>query len=116
MKKLLLIKRSSQYWKVLVSLWGLLMSFAVMVAGILFFPEKTLSFLVALAGVVLGVASFLFACLSIRCPSCYTHWVWKAISQEDASKWLVSLMSQTECPTCGRIFASNDRNGKDEME
>lgn len=87
-----------------------------MIASILFLPEKTLSFLVVLTGTILSIASFLFACLAIRCPSCHTHWAWKAISQEDASEWLMSLMSQTECPKCGRIFTSNDRNRRDEVE
>lgn len=56
-----------------------------------------------LVGLVVAWVSAAFACLSIRCPSCATRWLWRAVNSSGSigGGWLVQLMSGNHCPECG---------------
>ena len=53
-----------------------------------------------IAGVLVGLLSFLVACLSIKCPICKDKWLWRAVSKNKSGDWLFWLKSQTSCPVC----------------
>jgi hypothetical protein len=54
-----------------------------------------------LLGVIVGMFSFLFPAISIRCPYCGARWLWLAASKKHDAGWFDWLMSQSTCPICG---------------
>ena len=98
-----LLKRTNQAWKLRIMYGGLVVAGALMVLGQSMSESLTTEQVVAitLSGVLVGLASFAFACLGIRCPKCKSRWLWRAVSTEQSGEWLLSLQSQQSCPACG---------------
>ena len=97
------IRRTGQGRKAILAFTGLLL-----VAGIdllaLAFPHQWHSGMGVtfdLVGIVVALGFFFFACRAIRCPACRTQWVWNAMRQQSASRWLYALLSARVCPVCG---------------
>lgn len=98
------LKSSGQLWK----LW---LSLALVVLGWLSIPlalggyvDQDSGALLILAGVFVAVCATVWASISIKCPACKARLLWRAISKESHKTWLVSLLSQSECPHCGAAF------------
>jgi len=52
-------------------------------------------------GAFAGLLSFIFACVSIKCPFCGAKWFWSAVSGKGDKVWLFWLNSLRSCPKCG---------------
>jgi hypothetical protein len=85
------------------------LGFLAMVTGILL-PSGggTSSFGLVLAGVVMAVSGFAYACASIRCPKCRAPWFWLAVKSQPAGAWMPWLMSQARCPVCNQTWGDHD--------
>ena len=59
------------------------------------------SMLIVVIGLVLAVGGFIWACISVRCPACKARLLWMAVSKQSHKTWLISLITQNECPSCG---------------
>ena len=75
-----------------------------MFAGVLTLSgaQRIFSLGLVLAGIVMAIVGFTFACSSIRCPACGARWLWLAVKEQRTGSWLAWLMSQTQCPICKR--------------
>jgi len=52
-------------------------------------------------GALIGLLSFVFACVSIKCPICGSKWFWSAVSGKGDKEWLFWLNSLSSCPKYG---------------
>ncbi|MEW8204422.1 MAG: hypothetical protein AB2697_15230 [Candidatus Thiodiazotropha endolucinida] len=97
------ISKTGQSWKVKATFAVLVLSGMAMIYGQ--FNIETLSnqafFYFVAGGTFVGLSSFIFACINIKCPSCGSKWFWLAVSGEGHNKWLFWLNSLTSCPKCG---------------
>ena len=50
---------------------------------------------------ILMFGGFCGMCLLVRCPTCRSRLLWKAVSQEAAPGGLHRLFTATKCPVCG---------------
>jgi hypothetical protein len=99
-----ILKRSGQWWKALASLGAMGVGLLAFFVGLHLEGETTplysLSGLVTLIGLLVGLSGIGFALTSIRCPSCGARWVWLAVSQHSPDGWLGWLLDQSNCPVC----------------
>jgi hypothetical protein len=97
------ISKTGQAWKIK----ALNVSTVLAIASIIYGQAniETLSTdsfgLFFVGGVVVGLFSFLFACISIKCPNCGKKWFWSAVSGKDKNGWWFWLNSLESCPKCG---------------
>lgn len=99
-----IIRSSGQIWKVHVWALGTLASLAaVLVAFLVFaFPRNNVWFVSAnVFGTILVICSFVFALISIKCPSCEKKWILDAIFRNREMNWYDWLDAQATCPNCG---------------
>lgn len=98
------IVRTGQLWKVVVADVLLVSSGAGMVYAQSQIGEMTADRFtqVMLGSTIVGLISFSFGCLAIRCPQCGLRWVWNAVRTQDVNRWLVFLMRLRACPGCER--------------
>ena len=96
------IKKTGQIWKGAASAALVIGGFLVMMVGLLTLSSgrPSVTFGLAIAGIMLGAAGFIFACASVRCPKCGARWLWLAIRYQPAGLWLLWVMNQQRCPTC----------------
>lgn len=97
----LLINATDQMWKLQLERRGLYFGFAAMV-GPLFIPNAP-SWVIffPMIGLVVGLGTFVFACVGVRCPHCHERWFWRAVRTKGplkAEAWLTGLHT---CPSCG---------------
>lgn len=95
-----IIKTSGQMPKLVLLFAVLIGGWIAMVIGLKNLEGSGWGFPLALAGMSIGLASFLLALLFIRCPRCGSRWLWKAVSQQEHSQWLSTLLSNSTCPSC----------------
>ena len=58
----------------------------------------------ASCGLFLGVATFLWMTLALRCPHCLAKLVWTMVATRPHSSWLIDLAALDRCPVCGRTL------------
>ena len=97
------ISKTRQSWKfttmfVVLVLSGISMAYGQMNIDTL--SNESFFYFVA-GGAFVGLLSFIFACVSIKCPNCGAKWFWSAVSGNGGDKWLFWLKSLSSCPTCG---------------
>jgi len=105
-----IINKTGQMWK--FYLWFL----ASLIGGISIFAMVKLidslpmsyGITLFLVAIVSELAGMTFAILAIRCPKCKMRWFWHAIRREHFNGWLVWLLTQNECPSCGNKGVSSD--------
>ncbi len=93
-----IIKKTNQQWKAIISFFGLIIGGATMFIGIVNLNEKNINLI--LIGIAIGLASFLYSCFAIRCPSCKSQWVWSSMRNSSLGQWLPSLLNNSHCPKC----------------
>ena len=94
-----LVAKTGQTWKLAVGVFGLLTGFVTMLFGLSRLSHGGV--LYALSGLVLGVATAVAACISVRCCHCGMRWLWAAVRNQDQLQWLNWLLAQRVCPRCG---------------
>ena len=95
-----LIYQSGQWWKLKLVLILLFLTSIGVFAGIAMMFKCEPFFWLVFICIVLGICNLIFACVSIRCPVCSTHWVWLAISSKTPEGGLGWLMKRPTCPVC----------------
>ncbi len=95
-----IIKKTGQWWKAHLSFWGAVLGGAVMFFGLANLEKNNSSVVLVLVGIVIGLASSIFACVSIKCPNCKAKWAWHAVSKKSPNEWLNWLITQPKCPKC----------------
>ena len=77
-------------------------SAATLLQGFLYGPlGKEVAMQIAVAGMVLVVASFVWAGLAIRCPKCDLKIFFHALTKEGFFSWFAWLLQTESCPKCG---------------
>jgi len=106
------LTRSHQRWKLYAGFVPVAAAAVSFVAGLLAFGKcdslahaqcatATRGSALMLAGTGLGVAGFIWLCLSVRCPKCGTRVIWWAMSKKASGAWLAATVSLQTCPKCG---------------
>ncbi|MFO1355461.1 MAG: hypothetical protein U1F72_04880 [Gammaproteobacteria bacterium] len=90
-----MLSLTSQYWKLLAGLAGLLVG---SIAPL--FAASGMSWTV---GTVIACIGYAFTLLAVRCPSCGSRWFWQA--SLDASLYR-PIFRGTACPACQHDFAT----------
>jgi hypothetical protein len=60
-----------------------------------------LSIFLILSGLGLSIVGFVLGCVTVKCPSCGAHLLWKAVREQPSDGWYTWLMSLEMCPVCG---------------
>ncbi len=71
--------------------------------------------IITLSGCLVGLVSFVFPCIAIKCPVCGARWFWLAVSKKHSTNWFNWLMTQSSCPACGTSchkFTENHVSGQ----
>jgi len=96
------IKKTGQWWKVLLSFWVVVLGAILMFVGIYEIRSSTgTGNLFLPLGSLISFVGGLFACVFVRCPKCKAAWVWVAISKKSPNGWFPWLMTLEQCPKCG---------------
>ena len=95
-----IIRKTGQWWKLGLAFGGFFVGGILILGGLTVIASNQTAILVVLAGIVFGVASFVYSCSAIRCPSCGARWVWLGISGKSTGQWLNWLLNQSSCPKC----------------
>ncbi len=97
------VRRSGQLWKLGVAalLMGAAFGCALKLLGcgtcinMLWWPFAMFG------AIVLGLGgAFAWLCLSLRCPRCGAHWLWREADTRDADLRSYGLLSLRRCPRC----------------
>lgn len=104
-----IVSRTGQVWKVhlscgLIAAAGAGMAYAQLRIRALSADEFTA---IMLPSTGLGLASFAFACLSVRCPVCRARWFWMAVRSQHLGAWLSWLTRLPACPICHPVKEGN---------
>jgi hypothetical protein len=94
------IRKTGQWWKLILAFGGILAGGVLMFGGQLMLASTQKAIFPIIAGVFLGIASFIYGCFAIRCPNCGARWVWLGISGKSPGRWLDWLLNQSSCPKC----------------
>ena len=106
------ISKTGQSWKLRTLFIILILSGISVMYGIInidTLSSETFFYLVA-GGSFAGVVSFIFACVSLKCPTCGTKWFWSAVSGKGNREWLFWLGSLSVCPNCGEPKSESAKN------
>lgn len=95
-----IVKKTRQWWKANILFWGVVIGGAILFLGLANLEVKELAFTLMLVGIFVGIVSFIFGCVSIRCPNCNAPWVWQGVSGKSHNEWIRWLLNQSECPNC----------------
>lgn len=98
-----LLDRTGQTWKLRSTVWtgivGMAMTFGAVWHGTS--QGWKLPAILVIFGLALWTGGFVWAALTIRCPSCGARLLWKAMRERtllEHEHWLLSL---EVCPACG---------------
>ena len=92
---------SGQAWKLYVALAGFAGALLCFIwAGFSLGGEMRRVMELTAYGVVLGVATFVWLTLALRCPHCTTKLVWTMVASRPHSSWLIDLAALESCPVC----------------
>ena len=94
------IRKTGQLWKMYLFFWGVVIGGLVMFYGLANLGNAEIGFALSLSGMGVGIFSFIFGCVSIRCPKCNARWLWQGVSGKSSKEWLHWLLSHSECPKC----------------
>jgi predicted ferric reductase len=96
------ISKTGQSWKIIGSLAVIFLSGVSMIYGQLNIDvlSNELFFYYVAGGAIVGLLSFIFACVSIKCPFCNSKWFWSAVCRKDKNQWLFWLHTLGACPKC----------------
>lgn len=83
------IRKTGQWWKLVVGVIALLVGSAAPV-----FEASRMSWT---DGTILACLGYVFALLTIRCPSCDQRWFWKALIYSEMYR---PLLTEPDCPSC----------------
>ncbi|UCE23720.1 MAG: MerC family mercury resistance protein [Candidatus Zixiibacteriota bacterium] len=97
------IKKTGQWWKFLLAYFGILVGGVGMIYG---FPrlDQEYALVWAIGGWVLTFASFVFGCVSIRCPACKEKWIWRMFCEKEHQWGIPWLLGRDDCPICKQKF------------
>lgn len=102
MQRFAAIKKSGQWWKVLLAFWVVALGGLFMCTGIYEIRTSTgTGSLLLPLGSLIGFIGALFACVFVRCPKYKAAWVWVAISKKSPNEWFPWLMALEQCSECG---------------
>ena len=95
------LKTTGQMWKIYLFFVG----FEVAGLGLIFLSlngtaEDDISAVLAMVGLGLAISGFVLGVLTVRCPKCKTHLLWKAVKEQPFQSWLLWLSKLTSCPAC----------------
>ena len=96
------LSRTGQVWKIITMFIVIVLSGASMVYGQLNIDSLSseLFFYYVAGSAIIGLLSFVFACVSIKCPSCGAKWFWSAVNGKGNKEWLFWLSTLETCPDC----------------
>jgi hypothetical protein len=94
------IRKTGQLWKMYVFFCGAVIGGLIMFYGLANLENNKIGLAFSLAGMGAGIISFVFGCVSIRCPKCKAPWLWQGVSGKSSKGWLHWLLSRSECPKC----------------
>jgi hypothetical protein len=100
MKEQSLIYRTGQWWKIELVFWALIFTSVLMFFGMFMMFLYESFFWLAAGSILAGIINLIFACVSVRCPVCKTHWVWLAISSNTPTGGISWLIERSTCPVC----------------
>ena len=103
-----IIKTTGQWWKAVIAFWGITLGGTIMFIGLANLESRALAMSLVLAGIFIGMISFIFGCVSIRCPRCNAPWVWQGVSEKSHTEWLQWLLNQPKCPKCEYDYGQAD--------
>lgn len=98
-----LIERSKQRWKIYLFLVLMALGAGVtLLQGLLYKPlGRELTLQLVVGGMLLIIATFVWAWQSIVCPGCGRKLLAYAITKVGLGTWFVWLLSEEQCPQCG---------------
>lgn len=106
-----MLKDTGQWWKLQLTIGAIVVGFVLMSVGIIYLQRPKIGFLFVVIGLAVGISAFVFACLTIRCPSCGARWFWRAVSNRRAGDWLLSLLRVERCDACGNLYSRSESKG-----
>jgi predicted membrane channel-forming protein YqfA (hemolysin III family) len=97
------LKSAGQLWKVWLSIALAVVAWVcvLVVLGGYVGDDPGRSMLIVVTGLFLAVGGFIWACRTVRCPACKARLLWMAASKQSHKTWLISLITQSQCPSCG---------------
>ena len=99
-----IVGKTGQLWKLRVAFFGGVVGFFTMVIGLTLFDSNITAFYISIAGLIVGLSSFIFACTTIRCPNCGAYWLVSVLKLSKANDWLLDLSTMKVCPKCKKEF------------
>jgi len=96
------IDATGQRWKLVASLAVVsLCALTIFVrSAILSLLGEELAIVLVMLATLASLASFVAPCVLVRCPRCRCKLLWRAVSTQAASLWLLWLLELTGCPEC----------------
>ncbi len=94
------IRKTHQWWKLLVGVAGLVIGSIA--------PLFEVSGISWTVGTIIAVVGYGFSVAAIRCPSCEQRWFWKALLY---SEIYAPLFTKTACPSCEHDFGQDAAGG-----
>ncbi len=109
------IVATGQAWKLYVALIGFagaLICFTVAIFSLGWEGGRLLG--MAGVGVLLGLATFIWFSVTIRCPHCAAKLVWTMVTNRPHSSWMIDLAGLDSCPRCRHPLVASEgrRYGK----
>ena len=96
---------TGQAWKLYLALTGFVGSLACFTLAMFSLASGGQRFSAFTScGLFLGVATFLWMTLALRCPHCLAKLVWTMVTTRPHSSWVIDLAALQRCPVCGRIL------------
>lgn len=103
-----MLKDAGQWWKLQVTIGAIVVGFVLMLLGIISLQKERIGFLFVVIGLAVGISAFVFACLAIRCPSCGARWFWRAVRNQRAGDWFLSLLRIEKCDVCSNVYSRRE--------
>lgn len=98
-----LLERSNQRWKLYLFITLMALGAGVtLFQGFLYEPlGRELTLQLVVGGMLLIIATFVWAGGSIVCPACSQKLLFYALFKVGFGTWFVWLLSEEQCPKCG---------------
>jgi len=97
------IIHTGQAWKLYVSIAGFGGALLCFTIGFFSLGSDYGRFLGMMAcGIFLGLATFLWFIVMLRCPHCLAKLVWNMAMSRPHSSWVIDLAGLDTCPKCHR--------------
>ena len=98
-----ILRVTGQMWKFWILPVGSLATATIILGAFILLPTPRNGWYLAtiVLGLIVGMISFVFPTVFIRCPVCGTRWLWLAVSKKHDTGWFDWLVTQTRCAVCG---------------